>query len=70
MEKKYLLIVKKYDNPFKVGKGEIMKAIIVDGKYLEKAIDEVHNYINDNKNMQLEIKDVTGNYEISIKGGK
>lgn len=70
MEKRYLLIVKKYDNPFKVGEGEIMKAIIADSKYLEKAIDEMHAYINDNKNMQLEIKDVTGNSEISIKGGK
>ena len=70
MDKKYLLIVKKYDNPFKVGEGELMKASIVDKKYLNDTIDEMHAYINDNDNMQLEIKDITDNPEISIKGGK
>ena len=70
MGKKYLLIVKKYDNPFKVGEGELMKAAIVDKKYLNNTIDEMHAYINDNDNMQLEIKDITDNSEVSIKGGK
>lgn len=70
MGKKYLLIVKKYKNPFKVGEGELMKAAIVDKKYLNSTIEEMHAYINDNNNMQLEIKDITDNSEISIKGGK
>ncbi len=70
MGKKYLLIVKKYKNPFKVGEGELMKAAIVDKKYLNSTIDEMHAYINDSTNMQLEIKDITDNPEVSIKGGK
>lgn len=70
MGKKYLLIVKKYTNPFKVGEGELMKAAIVDKKYLNSTIDEMHAYINDADNMQLEIKDITDNPEVSIKGGK
>ena len=70
MGKKYLLIVKKYKNPFKVGEGELMKAAIVDKKYLNSTIDEMHAYINDDDNMQLEIKDITDNPEVSIKGGK
>lgn len=70
MGKKYLLIVKKYDNPFKVGEGELMKAAIVDKKYLNNTIDEMHAYINDNDNMQLEIKDITDKSDVSIKGGK
>lgn len=70
MGKKYLLIVKKYKNPFKVGEGELMKAAIVDKKYLNSTIDEMHAYINNADNMQLEIKDITDNSEVSIKGGK
>lgn len=70
MGKKYLLIVKKYKNPFKVGEGELMKAVIVDKKYLNSTIDEMHAYINNADNMQLEIKDITDNSEVSIKGGK
>lgn len=70
MGKKYLLIIKKYKNPFKVGEGELMKAAIVDKKYLNSTIDEMHAYINDADNMQLEIKDITDNPEVSIKGGK
>ena len=70
MGKKYLLIVKKYKNPFKIGEGELMKAAIVDKKYLNSTIDEMHAYINNADNMQLEVKDITDNSEVSIKGGK
>lgn len=70
MGKKYLLIVKKYDNPFKVGEGELMKAAIVDKKYLNDTINVMHAYINDNDNMQLEIKDITDKSDVSVKGGK
>jgi len=67
--KRYLLVVKKYDNAFKVGKSEIMKAIVVDDFHLQKSIDDMHDYINDNKYMQLEIK-LVENDNVSIKGGK
>lgn len=66
--KRYLLVVKKYDNVFKVGKAEIMKAVVVDDLHLQKSIDNMHKYIGDNKYMQLEIKNVEGS--VSIKGGQ
>lgn len=67
--KRYLLVVKKYNNPYKTGKAEIMKAIVVDKSNLQKSIDNMHEYINDNKYMQLEIKPVE-NDNVVIKGGK
>lgn len=57
--KKYLLCVKKYNNPFHVGNYETMKAIVVDNSMFQKEIDRMNEFISDDATMILEIKNIS-----------
>ena len=57
--KKYLLCVKKYNNPFHIGEYEIMKAIVVDKLKLQKEIDRMNEFISDDVKMKLEISNIS-----------
>lgn len=57
--KKYLLCVKKYNNPFHIGEYEIMKAVVVDKVQLQKEIDRMNEFISDDVKMKLEIKNIS-----------
>ena len=65
---KYMLVVKKYNNAFHVGKYETIKAVVVDKKVLQKEIDRMEKFISDDKTMQLEIENVYSDC-VKIKGG-
>ena len=65
---KYMLVVKKYNNAFHVGKYETIKAVVVDKKVLQKEIDRMEKFISDDKKMKLEIENVFSDY-VKIKGG-
>lgn len=67
--KKYLLCVKKYNNPFHIGKYETMKAVVVDDLMLQNEIDRMHEFISDNVKMKLEIKNISDDDDcVKIKG--
>lgn len=67
--KKYLLCVKKYNNPFHIGKYETMKAVVVDKVQLQKEIDRMNEFISDDVKMKLEIKNISEKDDcIKIKG--
>lgn len=67
--KKYLLCVKKYNNPFHIGEYEIMKAIVVDNSMLQKEIDRMNEFISDDVKMKLEIKYISEKDDcVKIKG--
>lgn len=57
--KKYLLCVKKYNNPFHIGEYETMKAVVVDKVQLQKEIDRMNEFISDDVKMKLEIKNIS-----------
>lgn len=57
--KKYLLCVKKYSNPFHIGKYEIMKAIVVDKLKLQNEIDRMNKFISDDVKMKLDITNIS-----------
>lgn len=65
---KYMLVVKKYNNAFHVGKYETIKAVVVDKKVLQKEIDRMEKFISNDKTMQLEIENVYSDC-VKIKGG-
>lgn len=67
--KKYLLCVKKYNNPFHIGEYETMKAVVVDKVQLQKEIDRMNEFISDDVKMKLEIKNISEKDDcIKIKG--
>ena len=67
--KKYLLCVKKYNNPFHIGEYETMKAVVVDKVQLQKEIDRMNEFIWDDVKMKLEIKNISEKDDcVKIKG--
>lgn len=67
--KKYLLCVKKYNNPFHIGECETMKAVVVDKVQLQKEIDRMNEFISDDVKMKLEIKNISEKDDcVKIKG--
>ncbi len=67
--KKYLLCVKKYNNPFHIGEYETMKAVVVDKVQLQKEIDRMNEFISDDVKMKLEIKNISEKDDcVKIKG--
>lgn len=67
--KKYLLCVKKYNNPFHIGEYETMKAVVVDKIQLQKEIDRMNEFISDDVKMKLEIKNISEKDDcVKIKG--
>lgn len=67
--KKYLLCVKKYNNPFHIGEYETMKAVVVDKVQLQKEVDRMNEFISDDVKMKLEIKNISEKDDcVKIKG--
>lgn len=67
--KKYLLCVKKYNNPFHIGEYETMKAVVVDKLQLQKEINRMNEFISDDVKMKLEIKNISEKDDcVKIKG--
>ena len=67
--KKYLLCVKKYNNPFHIGEYETMKSVVVDKVQLQKEIDRMNEFISDDVKMKLEIKNISEKDDcVKIKG--